>query len=117
MPNRRGLPQKWCHQELEVNEMAFSHRGNMTECKWKDKRDVYFLTTKHTASWTEVTVKAKGGPTKEIKPDRTLDYNLSKIGVNSNDQCICIILLIEEKPMKWWKKMFFHLMAHAMVNT
>ncbi|GBP43000.1 hypothetical protein EVAR_49488_1 [Eumeta japonica] len=64
MPHRRGLTQEWRHQELEVNEMVFSHRSNMTACKWKKRRDVYFITTQHTASWAKVTIKAKKEPTK-----------------------------------------------------
>ncbi|CAK1581773.1 unnamed protein product [Parnassius mnemosyne] len=116
MPNRRGLPQEWRQQLLEVNEMSFCHRGNLTACKWKDKRDVPFLTTKHAATWTEVTVKAKGGLAKKIKPDCVLDYNKNKIGVDLNDQYVSYYAL-QRKCMKWWKKMFFHLVARAMVNS
>ncbi|GBP40888.1 hypothetical protein EVAR_88949_1 [Eumeta japonica] len=50
--------------------MTFCHRGNLTACKWKDKREVLMLTTKHAATWTEVTAKRKGvGATKKQKPE------------------------------------------------
>ncbi|KAI5636944.1 transposase IS4 domain-containing protein [Phthorimaea operculella] len=117
MGNRRGLPQEWRQQQLEKNEMTFCHRGNMTACKWKDKRDVLMLTTKHAATWSEVTSKVKGaGVVMRQKPDCILDYNRNKIGVDLNDQYVSYYAL-ERKTMKWWKKMFFHLVARAMVNA
>jgi hypothetical protein len=116
MSNRRGLPQEWREQPLQLHEMAFCHRGNMTACKYKDKRDVFLLSTKHAASWTEVKAKAKGGPIMKIKPDCILDYNRHKIGVDLNDQYVSYYSY-SRKSMKWWKKMFFHLTARAMVNA
>ncbi|CAG5033836.1 unnamed protein product [Parnassius apollo] len=117
MANRRGLPQVWRQQPLEKAEMAFCHRGNLTACKWKDKRDVLMLTTKHGASWTEVDTKAKGvGETKKVKPDCILDYNHYKIGVDLNDQYVSYYSL-NRKSMKWWKKMFFNLVARSLVNA
>ncbi|CAG5056292.1 unnamed protein product [Parnassius apollo] len=117
MANRRGLPQVWRQQPLEKAEMAFCHRGNLTACKWKDKRDVLMLTTKHGASWTEVDTKAKGvGVTKKVKPDCILDYNHYKIGVDLNDQYVSYYSL-NRKSMKWWKKMFFNLVARSLVNA
>lgn len=117
MANRRGLPQDWRHQPLEKGEMAFCHRANLTACKWKDKRDVLMLTTKHGASWTEVDAKVKGvGVTKRLKPDCVLDYNHHKFGVDLNDQYVSYYSL-NRKSMKWWKKMFFNLVARAMVNA
>lgn len=88
MQNRRGLPQECRHQPLGMNEMALCHCGNLTARKWKDKRDVYFLTTKHAATRMEVTVKAKGGPTKKKLDCCVLDYNIRKIGVDLNDQYV-----------------------------
>ncbi|GBP72432.1 PiggyBac transposable element-derived protein 4 [Eumeta japonica] len=116
MLNRRDLPQGWRNQVLEVNEMAFCHRGNLTAYKWKDNSDVCFLFMKHAASWTEVEVKAKGGKVKRVKPDCILDYNVKKIGVVLNDQYVSYYT-VHRKSMKWWKKMFFHLLARSMVNA
>lgn len=117
MANRRGLPQDWRHQSLDRDEMTFCHRGNLTACKWRDKRDVLMLTTKHAATWSEVESKVKGvGITKRIKPDCILDYNHNKIGVDLNDQYVSYYSL-NRKTMKWWKKMFFNLVARAMVNS
>lgn len=117
MGNRRGLPQDWRHQILDRDEMTFCHRGNLTACKWKDKRDVLMLTTKHAATWSEVDCKFKGvGVTKRTKPDCILDYNCNKIGVDLNDQYVSYYSL-NRKSMKWWKKMFFNLVARAMVNA
>ncbi|CAH0713956.1 unnamed protein product, partial [Brenthis ino] len=89
MGNRRGLPQDWRHQPLDRYEMTFYHRGNLTACKWRDKRDVLMLTAKHTATWSEVQSKVKGvGVIKRMKPDCILDNNHNKIGVDLNDQCL-----------------------------
>lgn len=114
--NWPGLPQEWRHQTLQVNEMAFCHRGNLTACKWKDKRYVFMLSTKHGASWSEVKVKSRGGCIMKLKPDCILDHNVNKVGVDLSDQYV-YQYTPTRKSMKWWKKMFFHFVARSMVNS
>lgn len=74
------------------------------------------LTTKHAATWSEVTGKAKGvGVIKRQKPDCVIDYNHHKMSVDLNDQYVFYYSL-NRKTMKCWKKKF-HLVARAIVNS
>ena len=73
--------------------------------KWKDIRDVFFLTTAH----EDVLVEAPSSRAahRKIKPAAVLDYKY-KTGVDRSDQMLSYYSF-ERKTIKWWKKLFFHL--------
>ena len=115
MLNRKEMPKSLSSVNLKKGEMTFRHRPHMMACKWKDTRDVAVLTSKHGATVSEVTVRAKGGRMKKMKPDAILDYNVNKTGVDRNDQLVAYYPF--KKTMKWWKKLFFHLFIRGVVNS
>jgi len=82
--------------------------------KWKDIRDVFFLTT----AQEDVLVEAplSRGAHHKIKPAAVLAYNKYKTGVDRSDQMLSYYSF-ERKTMKWWKKLFFHLFDLAVVNA
>ena len=46
--NRKHFPEKELDKDKMVKgDMAFLHHGILTAGRWKDKRDVYFLSTLH----------------------------------------------------------------------
>lgn len=116
MINRKQMPKDLKEIKLKKGEMTFRHRPNLLACKWKDTRDVVILSSKHGASCSEVSVKARGGPVRKFKPDAVIDYNLNKTGVDRNDQLVSYYPF-NRKSMKWWKKMFFHLFIRSVVNS
>jgi hypothetical protein len=77
-------------------------------------RDVLFLTT----AIEDVLVEAPSsrGAHCKIKPAAVLDYNRYKIGVDRSDQMLCYYSF-SRKTIKWWKKLFFHLLNLAVVNA
>lgn len=63
MKNRKGLPPVFKTLKLKKNQMVFQRKGHLLALKWKSKRDVYSLSTKHRATSTAIPVRAKGGVT------------------------------------------------------
>lgn len=116
MLNRKEMPKSLTTTTLKRGEMTFRHRPHIMACKWKDTRDVVILSSKHGATASEVTVRAKGGSVKKFKPDAILDYNINKTGVDRNDQLVAYYPF-KQKSMKWWKKVFFHLFIRGVVNS
>ena len=79
--------------------------------KWKDIRDVFFLTTAH----EDVLVEAPSSREAhhKIKPAAVLEY---KICVDRSDQMLSYYSF-ERKAIKWWEKRFFHLFDLVIVNA
>lgn len=112
--NRKGMPQTF-KQKIDVGEMIHKRRFGVLALKWRDRRDVFMLTTKHKAVKTTVPSKKPGAPPKH-KPVAVVDYNKNKVGVDRGDQLLSYYPF-QRKSLKWWKKVFFHLFITAIVNS
>jgi hypothetical protein len=77
--------------------------------KWKDTRDVFFLTSAR----EDETVEA---PSSRGTPITVLDYNKYETGLDRSDQMLSYYSC-ERKTIKWWKKLFFHSFDLAIVNA
>lgn len=116
MKNRKGLPSVFKNKKLKKGDMIFRRKAHILACKWKSKRDVYALSSKHRATTSTAYTRAKGGALNETtKPDIIMDYNLNKVGVDRADQ-LYSYYPFERKTIKWWKKLFFHMFTMALVN-
>ena len=82
--------------------------------KWKDIRDVFFLTTAHENVLVEAPSSRVAHHT--IKPAAVLDYNKYKTGVDGSDQMLSYYSF-ERKTIKWWEKLFFHLFDLVVANA
>jgi hypothetical protein len=82
--------------------------------KWKDIRDVFFLTTAHEDVF--VAAPSSRGAHKKMKPSAVLDYNKYKTSVDRSDQMLSYYSF-ERKTIKWWKKLFFRLFDLVVVNA
>ena len=85
---------------------------------WMDKRPVTLLSTVSGAGVTDVRIRAKGLREGRVihKPDAVHDYNTNMSGVDHSDQ-INSYYIVENRSMKWWKKVFFHVMNTAVTNA
>lgn len=112
--NRRGLPEKVVTKNLKRGEFVAQQNINgITVLKWKDKRDVLMLSTKHTDKFRNVKVKGKV----TSKPAMVLDYNKSKAAVDMNDQMSSYSSPLR-KSVKWYKKLAIELLLNtAVVNA
>ena len=116
MTNRKGLPKDLITKRLERGEISSRRDGAIMALKWRDKRDVLVLSTKHTPAMQVVSVRASGGRTEKFKPVAIEDYNKNMAGVDKSDQLLQYYSF-RRKTVKWWKKVFFHLYNLAFVNS
>ena len=116
MPNRKGLPKIFSGQKLTKGTVISCRQGPVLAIKWCDKREVLMLSTKHIPTMTSVSVKAPGGHHKKLKPTVVQDYNAYMQGVDNSDQMLKYYSF-NRKTMKWWKKLFMHLLGLVIVNA
>ena len=80
---------------------------------WRDKRDVCMLTNIHSAP-AEGNFCNEGG--KAIKPQIVIDYNHHMGYVDKGDR-MANSCSISPSTFKWTKKLFFHLLDLAILNS
>ena len=103
-------------KKLEKGGIVSSRKGSLLVLKWKDKRDVLMLSTKHISDTKTVQVRGPGGYKDKVKPVVVQDYNDNMAGVDKSDQMLSYYSF-ERKTKKWWKKLFFHLFNLTVVNS
>jgi len=114
-PNRRGMPQDLAPKisKLKRGDIHVRTRADLTAILWRDKRDICMLMNIHNAP-TEGDLCNEGG--KAIKLQIVMDYNhhtgyVDKIDRMANSYSISC------HTFKWTKKLFFHLLDLAILNS
>lgn len=109
--NRRGNPKVVVAQNLKRGDViARENKNGVTILKWKDKRDVLMLSTKHSA---EMTTIQKRNCSKE-KPKMVVEYNLGKSSVDLSDQMIAYSSPLR-RTIKWYKKLAIELLPNTCI--
>lgn len=82
----------------------------MLATMWKDRRDVYMLTNQYENKIIAITGKRDYQGKQIVKPLSVLRYN-ENMGAWGIDKTAMLLSSIEcvRKPIKWYKKLFFHL--------
>ncbi|XP_047103633.1 piggyBac transposable element-derived protein 4-like [Schistocerca piceifrons] len=112
MPNRKGLPKALKEGKLKKGEQIFRRKNDVLALRWKDKRDVWMISTRHTSSMLPVATREGN---EKLKPVAVLDYNKHKAGVDIFDQRLSYGAL-DHKTVKWWRKLAFHGIIIAVSN-
>ncbi|XP_072398090.1 uncharacterized protein [Diabrotica undecimpunctata] len=104
--NRRGNP-KGCHKKkLKPGEIISRENDDgITITKWKDKRDVLFL-SKRLANETEEIVRRTETV---IKPKSITDYNTGKSSIDLFDQLVSYGSALQ-RSLKWYRKVVIELL-------
>ncbi|XP_018572737.1 piggyBac transposable element-derived protein 4-like [Anoplophora glabripennis] len=112
--NRRGNPKDVIQKKLKRGDIiAKENARGITIMKWKDKRDVLLLSTKHTDQMLDIHVR---GETKR-KPQAVLDYNKGKSSIDLSDQMASYNSALR-KSIKWYRKVVIEvLFGTSMVNA
>lgn len=112
--NRRGLPKAVVEAKLKPGEsIARENERGICVLKWKDKRDVLMLSTKHSKGTS--TVIKKGRTVR--KPRMILAYNKAKGSVDMSDQMTSYSSPLR-KTVRWYKKLAIELILNtALVNS
>ena len=88
--------------------MSLLFVGDILATRWKDKRDVYTLSTIDNDVMIDT---SNGRPARNahetLKPQTVVSYNRHKAGVDKHDQ-MASYYPMSRKTLKWWKKLFFH---------
>ncbi|XP_047345311.1 piggyBac transposable element-derived protein 4-like [Vespa velutina] len=109
--NRRDIPKDILSKKLQRGEIiAREHKNGITILKWKDKRNVLMLSTKHS---TEM-VTVNGRRNNCIKPKIIADYNISKSYVDLSDHMTSYLSPLR-KGQKWYKRLAFELLFNTSV--
>ena len=113
--NRKHVSLKVKAKKLKKGECVAQRKGQVMVCKWKDKRDVSMLSTKHTGRI--VTAERNNRQGEEIKkPDAVLEYNKFMGGVDRLDQLLSYYTPLR-KTVKWYRKVVVHLLDICMNNA
>ena len=141
--DRRGIPVVVRETKLRRGEVVSSMDNGVLALKWHDKRDVLMISTFHDTSMTLRSRRsraAEGGVENVEKPVVIENYNQHMGGVDRG-KLLCKIKIINEtelmkishfmiigdqmvlyygffhRSLKWWKRVFFHLLDVTLVNS
>jgi hypothetical protein len=114
-PNRRGMPQDLAPTtaKLKRGDIRVRTRADLTAILWRDKRDICMLTNIHDVPPEGNFCNDAG---KAIKPQIVMDYN-SHMGYVDKGDRMATSYSISRRTFKWTKKLFFHLLDLANLNS
>ena len=112
---RKGMPKDLKPKTLILKRGDIRVRtgGDLTAVVWKDKRDVCLLTNIHNPP-KEGNYRHEHG--NAIKPAIVADYNCHMGHVDNADR-MTNSYTASHRTRKWTKKLFFHLLDLAIVNS
>ncbi|CAK9821241.1 PiggyBac transposable element-derived protein 4 [Anthophora retusa] len=109
--NRKRIPKEVVQKKLRRGEIyAKERKDGITLMKWKDKRDVLLVSTKHSVETAVVNKKGYD----VVKPKLVIDYNEVKSSVDVSDQMAAYSNPLR-KTIKWYKKVAFELFLNTSV--
>ncbi|XP_017795072.1 PREDICTED: piggyBac transposable element-derived protein 4-like [Habropoda laboriosa] len=112
--NRKNMPQDLQKHILKKGEFMWRSCNNLIALRWKDKRDVYMLSTKHKT--IEMVEESNKQLQKVMKPKCIVEYNKGMGGVDRQDQALACFPIMR-KAMKGYRKLFFYISDMALFNT
>ena len=110
---RKFMPQ--LPKKQEKGDCVRKQCENILAIKWKDKRSVSVLSTVHEGLMVDSGKRTRNDEP-IMKPDAIIDYNINMRLVDKSDMMIGEIDCLR-KTVKWYKKLFFHLVDIALLNS
>lgn len=101
---------------LQKGDVVHKQANNILAVKWKDKRDVHLLTSVHEPKLQRSENIDHSTNTFIDKPEAVIVYNQNMRLVDKSDSMMSSVEC-SRKTMKWYKKMFFHLIDCAVLNA
>jgi len=113
--HRKGMPKDLKPKTLRLKrgDIRVRTRGDLTAVVWRDKRDMCFLTNMHDPP-REGNYRDEHG--NAIKPALVADYNHHMGYVDRADR-MANSYTASRQTWKWTKKLFFHLLDLAVLNS
>ena len=107
LPKFQGKLKRGEHQSFVSNDVLC--------VKWHDKRDVIMCTTVNPNEMVDTGKKDPVTNEPIVKPAAVIDYNTNMRLVDKSDMQIGLVETVR-KSVKWYRKLFFHLVDMAMLN-
>ncbi|GLV37549.1 hypothetical protein CBL_20361 [Carabus blaptoides fortunei] len=98
--DRKGVPKEVVKLKLQKGDIIGRDKNVIVVLKWKDKRDVLILSTKHTDEMVEI--PSRDGT--RLKPKAVMDYNTARSYIHLSDQMSSYSTSIR-RSIKWFKKL------------
>lgn len=114
--NRKGVPQKIKDKKVEKGETFTMNNGNLMLTKFHDRKIVYLLSTIDRAENVPSgkTNPASGAPIH--RPEVVVNYDKFMGGVDRSDQMVSYATF-SARTLKWWKRVIFHVLSLAVLNS
>lgn len=109
--NRQFMP-KFEKTKVKGTTQFFS-TDRLLALKWTDKRDVHMLTSIHNNAMGVAKISRNE---EVVKPTCVIDYNSNMGGVDRTDMLLSTTESVR-KTVKWYKKVFFHFLDFAVLNS
>ena len=113
--NRKGFPEQVKNAKLKKGEIIAARSDELMALKFKDKKDVYMLSTIHANSMVHRPDRRHRNQ-RQSTPTCISEYNKYMGGVDRTDQ-LMQPYEIPRKSMKWYKKVALHFIQLAMLNS
>lgn len=98
--NRKNMPKDFPQRILKKGECVWRCCNNLIALRWKDRRDVYMISTKH----------------ESVEMVEQSDKQLQKETVDHQDQMLSCFPIMR-KVIKGYRKLFFYISDMALFNT
>ncbi|CAG4960783.1 unnamed protein product [Colias eurytheme] len=109
---RKDNPSEVISKKLKKGENISRYRNGVHIGKWKDKREITYISTQFADEMKEVTKRGKV----VTKPVAILNYNPNMSGVDLQDQMLSYYPC-ERKTLRWYIKIFIHTLMMSMINA
>lgn len=111
--NRKDSPKSIVMKKLQKGETQAAYQGGIMIGKWKDKREVSYISSEFPNDLVET--QNKRGLTKE-KPLPIAEYNKFMSGIDRMDQMISYYPVVR-KTLRWYKKLGIHVLQLLLYNS
>ena len=116
--NRKQFPHVLLDNSVKSKgQSAFYYHGPLTAGKWRDKRDVYFMSSLHRGETDTLSRRSSDGSIETLeKPKIVCDYNKNMSGVDIADQ-LMVYYACGRRTLKWYKRVFWRLIEKLLINS
>lgn len=111
--DRQNNPKEVVTAKLKKGENKSMFKDGVHCGKWRDKRDVTYITTEFGNIMGEF--KNKRGVVSN-KPKSIIAYNTFMSGIDRQDQMLAYYPC-NRKTIRWYKKIFFHILQMSLLNA
>ena len=102
--------------KLKLSEREAQCTDKLLAIHWKDRHDVYMLTSMSTNEMVETKKIDRKTGQKYLKPQSVVSFNKNIGAIDKTDMLLSSTECVR-RTMKWYKKLFFHVIDMSMLNA